>query len=411
MAVVIHVRGLAPERDTVSLTIADLSSSVALVASQRLYDSLLHSFAEDLLPPLIPLLPLKKSLKEIEKTLVHGDVTILASGDPLFYGIGRMLLEAFPKQKISFHPALSSMQLCFARFAISWDDAHFVSLHGRSGKRMVSQLVKEPKVFVFTDPKHSPDMIAGKLLQECGEKVLADTRVYVAENLGAAEERLFRGSLQEIAAAHFADPNVMILLNNTETDDKDFSFGLQEDEIQHSRGLITKNEVRAVLIHSLRLPDSGVMWDVGAGSGSVGLECARMCPNIQVVAIEREEEQWQNIESNREHFAVWNLELVKGTAPQSLENLPAPVRIFVGGSGGDLQKILEFAVNALLPGGIIVVNAVISKTAKLAPAILHELGLDVEIKEVAVTRYTYPQVDRKPFNPITIVVGKKRDRS
>lgn len=411
MAAVIHVRGVAPGRVTESLTIADLSSSVALVASQRLFDSLLQSFPEGGLPPLIPLLPLEKSLKEIEETLAHGDVTILASGDPLFYGIGRMVMENFPKQEISFHPALSSMQLCFARFSISWDDACFVSLHGRSVKRIAAKLVKDPKVFVFTDPKHSPDMIAGKLLQECGKKALADTSVYVAESLGTAEERLFRGSLLETAAAHFTDPNVMILLNKIKTDGVDFSFGLQEDEIKHSRGLITKNEVRAALIHSLRLPNSGVLWDIGAGSGSVGLECARMCPNMQVVAIEREEEQWQNIELNREHFAVWNLELIKGAAPKSLGNLSLPIRIFVGGSGGDLQKILESAVNALLPGGIIVVNAVISKTAKLAPEILYRLGLDVEIKEVAVSRYTYPQVDRNPFNPITIVVGKKRDRS
>ena len=411
MAAILHVRGLSPDRENRSFNIEALSSSVALVASKRLYDSLLHTFAKDLLPPLIPLLPLKNSIKEIESTLVHGDVTMLASGDPLFYGIGRMLIEAFPKQEIAFHPALSSMQVCFARFAIPWDDARFVSLHGRSERKITSQLLNSRKVFVFTDPKHSPDVIAGQLLLECGEKALADTRIYVAENLGAAEERLFRGNVQETAIEHFADPNVMILLNDIKNDEKECSFGLQEDEIHHSRGLITKNEVRAALIHSLRLPDSGVMWDVGAGSGSVGLECARLVKTLQVVAIEKEEEQWQNIESNRQHFAAWNLELVKGAAPQSLENLPPPIRIFVGGSGGDLEKILEFSVNALLPGGVIVVNAVISKTAKRAPEILYELGLDVEIKEVAVTRYKYPEKYKKPFNPISIIVGKKRDRS
>lgn len=230
----------------------------------------------------------------------------------------------------------------------------------------------------------------------------------MGENLGFEIERLIKGSLEEIADQAFVDPNVMILVNRSPALQIEPVFGLQEPEICHSRGLITKNEVRAASIHSLRLPRNGVLWDVGAGSGSVGLEVARLFPGIQVMAIEKEEEQWQHIEANRKKFAAWNLELVKGMAPDALSNLPDPKRIFVGGSGGNLEQILDCCVTRLLPGGSIVVNAVIEKTAALAPEILYGYGLEVEIRELAVQRFSYPEGDRQQYNPIKIIVGIKQ---
>ena len=407
MGTVLHVRGVAEEKGRTSLRAADFNTSVAIVASKRLYKSMLATVAADALPPLIPLLPLQKSLEKIEAALRTGDVTFLASGDPLFYGIGRKLKEVLPKQNIVFHPALSSMQLCFARFGIPWDDARVVSLHGRHETLLAAKLLGSPKVFVFTDPKHSPDAIAKQLLGECSTADTANTTVYVAEKIGKLSERLFQGSLKETAAEEFCEPNVMILQNAQESTVPLEPFGLSEDVIQHSRGLITKSEVRAVVIHSLSLPETGVLWDVGAGSGSVGLECARLFPNLHVQAVEKKEEEWQNIEANRKRYRSWNLQLIKGDAPSALEALPQPDRIFVGGSGGNLESILEYCAGKLPPGGRIVVNAVIAKTAELAPKVLHTSGLDVEIKTVVVGRRTYPHGDKQQFNSIDIIVAKK----
>lgn len=407
MATLLHVRGLSQNSEQPAVTAANFSSSVAIAASKRLYASLQETVAEELLPPLIPIVPLQQCFQEIRTALIEGDVTVLASGDPLFYGIGRKLKESFPEQEICFHPGLSSMQLCFARFSLPWDDARFVSFHGRNEPRVASLLLNFPKVFVFTDPTNSPAVLATRLLDECGNRAAQGTRVYVAENLGSAKERLFQGNLAETAAESFSAPNVMILQNSKDTSSVPYAFGLQEARIHHSRGLITKNEVRAAVIHSLCLPDSGVLWDVGAGSGSVGLECARLFPQLLVQAIEKEEEQWQNIEANRLDFQTWNLELIKGDAPEALQPLQVPDRIFVGGSGGNLEEILSYGVEQLRPGGILVVNAVIEKTATAAPRILHRAGLQVEIKTIAVTRRHYPQGELKQLNPIAIIVGKK----
>lgn len=407
MASVIHLIGCnAFPFDDTTLQPA-LKGSVAVVASKRFYEELGKQFSDNQLPTLIPVVPLKKCIEKIRESLGKGDVTVLASGDPLFFGIGRKLSLAFPDQDIRIHPALSSMQLAFARFTLPWDDAVFVSLHGRSNDRMATRLLKNPKTFVFTDPQNSPDVIASQLLAECGGENIANVRVHVAEHLGLEKERLFSGNLKETAAASFDNPNVMILLCNLHTTPAKPCFGLQEKEICHSRGLLTKNEVRAAAIHALRMPQTGVIWDVGAGSGSVGLELARLFPDTQVLAIEKEEEQWQNIVANRNTFAAWNLEIIKGMAPDALQGLPAPVRIFVGGSGGNLQQILEFCSGKLLSGGILVVTAVIEKTARLAPEILYKLGFKVEIREIAVQRFSYPEEEKLKFNPIKIIVAEK----
>lgn len=407
MASVLHLIGYDGLRfDDATLRPA-LKGSVALVASKRLYGGLREQFPKDHLPAMIPVVPLKKCIESIRESLERGDVTVLASGDPLFFGIGRKLGLSFPDHAIRIHPALSSMQLAFARFALPWDDATFVSLHGRSNTRLAARLLKNPKTFVFTDPQNSPDAIAAQLLAECGVESRTDVSVYVAEHLGLENERLFSGNLTETAAASFVEPNVMILLLSIPSTPPRPRFGLQEKEICHSRGLLTKNEVRAAAIHALRMPQTGVLWDVGAGSGSVGLEVARLFPDTHVLAIEKEEEQWQNIMVNRNTFAAWNLELVKGMAPLALQQLPDPARIFVGGSGGNLQQILEFCAEKLLPGGIVVVNAVIVKTARIAPEILYRCGFAVEIREIAVQRFSYPEEEKQKFNPIKIIVAVK----
>ena len=408
MASVIHIIGFDLSKpDTTELKIS-LSSSVALVASKRLYKKLQLEFPQDSLPPLLSIVPLQRCITTIQEALSKGDVTVLASGDPLFYGIARKILQAFPDSDTRITPAISSMQLAFSRFNLPWDDARFVSLHGRDCKQLAARLLCHSKVFLFTDPQNSPNEIADRLFTECGEKETSEVFIHVAEHLGSDAERLFSGNLKETALESFAEPNVMILLNPAGNEKKTYPrFGLKEKEIVHSRGLLTKNEVRAATIHALRLSGRSVLWDVGAGSGSVGLEAARLFSDLQVLSIEKDEEQWQNIEANKKRFSAWNMKLIRGLAPEALKKLPSPASIFIGGNGGNLVQILEVCTDRLLPGGTIVVNAVIEKTAKIAPEILYNLGLDVEVKKIAVQRFSYPANERQEFNPIKIIVGQK----
>ncbi|MBU0663208.1 MAG: precorrin-6y C5,15-methyltransferase (decarboxylating) subunit CbiE [Proteobacteria bacterium] len=430
----VHLIGVESGEQISDKLIVLLRNCRALVLSKRhrtMFSSILDQQAAK---RLIPIAPVQEALEQVAFELAQGDVAILASGDPLFFGIGRTLLQSFGPDRITIYPALSSMQNAFSRFKIPWDDARFLSLHGRATNNLASSILIHNKVFLFTDHSFSPDLIAHSLLTECGKAIDTEYMVHVAENLGMDNERLHTGTLSEIAVRSFSPLNVMILLKISPRSTLP-PFGLSEDEIVHSRGLITKNEVRAASLHALKLPRQGVFWDVGAGSGAVGLEAARLFPELQVFAVEREDEQIGNIEKNREHFQAWNLQVFHGSAPDTLPALPAPDRVFIGGSGGQLHAIIKHAAEKLNPGGRIVVNAVLEKTAQNAPAFLHEQGLTVSLSEIRVTRRSYPQAMDAPaslapvvdapkvaplgckdrpdqgsqaMHPITIIVGQKK---
>jgi len=345
----------------------------------------------------MPIAPLKEMLAAVSSQREKSEVAVLASGDPLFYGVGRKMLVAFGPDAVEILPGVSSMQLAFAHFKEPWDDAVFVSLHGRSGENPASQLLAHRKVFVLTDRQNSPDLVAKTLLEHlrnCGRENIVDSyQVFVGENLGLPEERLVTGSLDEISEQSFVDLNAMIIKRASVQPMADFSLGLQEGEIAHSRGLITKDEVRATTLHRLRLPARGVFWDIGAGSGSISVETARLCPQLDVFAVERAGQELANIRANIGRYELHNVKVVAGEAPAALRGLPAPDRIFIGGSGGSLEAIITFAAGKLAAGGRIVVNGMIEKTRKAAPAVLHECGLEVTISEISVSRRVYPAPD------------------
>ncbi|MDH4321419.1 MAG: precorrin-6y C5,15-methyltransferase (decarboxylating) subunit CbiE, partial [Desulfobulbaceae bacterium] len=244
---------------------------------------------------IIPIAPVAQTLATVAERLGEQDVAVLASGDPLFFGIGRTLITKFGPERVVVHPALSSLQAACAKFGEPWDDIFILSLHGREAAGVAAKVMGHGKVFCFTDRVNSPDMVARALLAVCrsidDEALASGYTVWVAENLGQDDERITCGTLTEIAAMAFADLNVMLLKKPERATASAIAFGLQEEEIDHSRGLITKSEVRAATLHHLRLPQRGVLWDVGAGSGSVGLEAARLCPGLQVFAVERNPEE------------------------------------------------------------------------------------------------------------------------
>lgn len=354
--------------------------------------------------------PLTEALAAIALYLPQGNVAVLASGDPLFYGIGRRLLAEFPAEAIEIHPALSSIQRACALFRLPWDDAVVVSLHGRPCTHLPGLLLGHGKHLVLTDAEHSPGRIAGKLLKyllSIGETDLVQTiRMMVAENIGLPNERVFRGTLREAAIRQFAELNTLCLVVPESPGLPDFAFGLGEDDLFHSRGLITKNEVRAATLHALRLPSAGIFWDIGAGSGSLSIEAARANPRLTVYAIEQKDEELQNIKKNIVKFRSFNIVPVAGTAPEALDRLPAPDRIFVGGSGGSLAAIVELAADRLAENGILVVNGVIDRTVREAPPLMKKCGFTVSSSVIGVTR-TEPDGEERRFNPITIMTGRR----
>ena len=401
----IYLLGLDDERLREE-QLALLRGCGAIVASRRFHPLLTGLTAE-----LLPVTPVAAAVEAIAVRSERMAVAVLTSGDPLFFGLGRTLLARFPAEQIEIRPGLSAMQLACARFKINWDDAVFHSLHGRAAAQVAGLVLPRDKVILFTDDHNSPAAIAATLLaacQECGDQELADSyEVLVGENLGLEKERLIRGSLAEIAALTFAALNIVILRRAPTP--SACRFGLGEAEIRHSRGLITKDEVRATTLHKLRLPERGVMWDVGAGSGSVALEAARLAPGLTVYAIEQQAGEVANIRENIKRFRAYNITVVAGRAPECLAGLPAPDRVFVGGSGRALAGVIAHAAPLLPKGGRLVVNAVLAATRAAAPPLLHKQGLRVTISELGVARSIYPAdpAANSSFNPIAIIVGEK----
>ena len=354
------------------------------------------------------IIPLDQCFSRIERFKELPGVIVMTSGDPLFYGIGKRLNDRFPDWQIRYFPALSYMQSCFSHFGINWDDAGFVSLHGRPLNVFDKELYS-PKLFVFTDRENTPNRIAAYLKERLGERRSGSRKLFVGECIGSKQERFSSGSIDEISGATFNQPNCLIIIDKGEAEREDGPlFGLGEEDIQHSRGLITKNEVRAAVVHRLQLPETGVFWDVGAGSGSISLEASRCFASLNVYAVEKKEEELANILENRNLYQCSNLHIVSGEAPESLVDLPAPDRVFVGGSGGRLDEILSYLVQASKDTTRIVMTAVLEETAQRAPEILHGHDFSVEISVIRVSRYDYPQRNEIEFNPIHLIKAEKK---
>ena len=353
----------------------------------------------------------------------RGPVVLLASGDPLFFGIGRRILKEFGREEVEIIPDVSSIQLAFARIREPWEGALLISLHAGPGPRAqrrlpyglpdVAALVAAHETLaVLTDREHNPGAIAAALASPGGPRT--SPLLHVCERLGYDDERVTTGRPDEIAAMSFEEPNVVIIKRQEEPPQADAPplpprFGLREEEIGHSGGLITKDEVRAVVLHSLRLPASGVFWDIGAGSGALSLEAARLCPGLAVYAVEKAGEQCAWIRRNASAFGLGTITAVPGEAPSALHGLPAPCRIFIGGSGGRLREVLDFVKEAT-EAGIVVVNAATLETLDEALRGLERAGYPTRVSEVWVARSKVLGGRRSmaALNPVFIVSGERR---
>ena len=317
---------------------------------------------------------LSEALERIEGA--DGPVVVLASGDPGFFGIVRLLAARFGGENLRVLPGLSSVALAFARVGISWDDAVTVSAHGREARRAVNVCRAHPKVAVLTAPDFGPAELAREL------EVLGRNFV-VAEKLGQPDERVFHGDAAKIAGMEWQDPNVVLVLDQERTAGKKgwISAGIRgpgrwalpEDGFEHRSGMITKSATRAFLLSRLGPGPGDLIWDVGAGSGSVAIECARL--GAAAIAVERDPESCARISRNTERHGV-SVQLVEGEAPRALHNLPEPDAVFVGGTGGGFEEIAKLC--AVSARRSVVLALVGLERVVPAAQILEDCGLEVE---------------------------------
>jgi len=331
-------------------------------------------------------------------------LVLLASGDPLFYGVARYLCEKLGKDRFEVIPHVSSMQMAFARVKESWEEAFLTNLNSYGLENALSKIRVADKVGMFTTEEITPRVIAKTLL----ENRLDYFSAYVCENLGSRDERVTQGELAEIAAQDFSPLNVLILVRKPELPDRPIEggsyrlFGNPDECFLQSRpkqGLLTPAEVRCVALAQLDLGPRSVLWDIGAGSGSVSVEAAQIVREGAVFAIEMDIEDHQLITANAERFAVKNLHPVLGRAPEAWEKLPAPDAIFVGGSGREIGRLVELAYERLKIGGRLVANVGSIENLAGVHEILNKRVPDVKVWMVNVARGTY-QLERVRFDAL-----------
>lgn len=336
-----------------------------------------------------------------------GRAVVLASGDPLFFGIGRYLLRNLPGADFEFLPNVSSVQYAFARIRTPWDDAVFVSTHGRTVGEAVDRIVANDKAAVLTDEQRTPAVIARELIHRGRDGY----RAWLCENLGSAEERIVSTDVRGLLEIPAAPLNVLILIKEYEAGGAGARpvLGVADDQFATVKKLITKEEVRAVSLAKLRLRHDMTLWDVGAGSGSVSIEADQLLPNGRVYAIERNPQCLAFLRENLGTFQSRHVNLVAGAAPDCFEQLPDPDRVFIGGSGGNLWEILK-AIDERLPAdGRVVINAVTLDTLTAATEFFDNAGYQLEVVTVNIAR-TRPLTDYKLFeaqNPVFVITAVK----
>lgn len=288
-------------------------------------------------------------------------VVLLIYGDPMFYGLARYVSDRLGRDRFVVVPHVSSMQLAFARVMESWEEAYLTDLAKHPLDAVLEKIRTAQKVGLFTTDHCNPADVARALLDRRIDYFTA----YVCENLGARDERVTRGTLKEIADQRFDALNVMILIRDPDAPDRPREavgrrlFGNPDDafiQSQPKQGLLTPAEVRAIALAQMDIAPSSIVWDIGAGSGSVSVEAAQMAHDGQVFAIEMDAEDHGLIQQNADRFGVANVNAILGRAPEAFAELPDPDAVFVAGAGREVTNISKAAYARLRPRGRLVVN-------------------------------------------------------
>jgi precorrin-6Y C5,15-methyltransferase (decarboxylating) len=395
-----------------------LRAAAVIAAPQRL-QAALQEWLGNTLPELISSDNPRALVDSLQARAADQAVVVLASGDPLWFGLGRILCDRIGAERLRFHPAPTSLQLAFSRIARPWQDADWVSLHGRDPEILASTLQKRPAALaVLTDPNHGG---AGTVLQMLRSSGLeASTDLWLCENLGHPDERV-QLIAPGTALPTDLQPLLIALLIAREPAAPDPQqlplFGLDDGlYLQHSDhpGLMTKREVRIQLLAELALPPQGVLWDLGAGTGSVGLEALRLRPGLQLLAVERRAGGAQLIQRNAQRLGVSPAAVLEADANTVLNGelpsqLSQPDRVLLGGGGAQRERLLQEVLTRLRCGGVVVIPlASIEALASVRP-LLENAGLAVRVQQLQAWR-GQPLGDGTrlaPMNPTLIVTGTK----
>ena len=351
----------------------------------------------------------------LERALAAGrSPVLLASGDPLWFGIGRLLLLQFGPEQLRFHPAPSSLQLAFARIGRPWQDASWISLHGREPEPLAARLQQRPAALaVLTDPSRGGAAAVRTILAASGLE--AAYALWLCERLGHPAERVQRLAPQAPLPADLDPLHLVLLIAEPPPAPAEPAalplFGLADGlylQQPDRPGLMTKREVRIQLLADLELPEAGVLWDIGAGVGSIGLEALRLRPALQFWALEARGGSAALIAANAERLGVRPAGVLEGRAPEALAALPDPDRVLLGGGGRERAAVLAVVLERLRPGGLVVIPlATVEALAELRP-LLERAGCAVAVAQHQAWRGAPLAEGTRlaPLNPVLVLQGR-----
>ena len=307
-------------------------------------------------------------------------VCVLASGDPFFYGVGSVLAGHVPPEETLVLPAPSAFSLAAARMGWPLPETILVSLHGRALDRIRPHLHPGARILALTSDAEGPSALA-RLLAETG---FGGSQITVLEALGGGNERIRTAHATDFGISDIAALNLAAIEVAAAPDARVLAYtpGLADALFEHD-GQITKREIRAVTLSSLAPRRGELLWDVGAGSGSVAIEWMLADRSLRAIAVEAHADRAARVCRNAEAFGVPGLEIIEGRAPEALVGLEQPDAIFIGG-GASHEGVIDACIAALKPGGRLVANAVTLETE--SDFLARHARLGGELVRIAVSR-------------------------
>lgn len=310
------------------------------------------------------------TFSEMERELEKGDVAVIVSGDPGIYSLMPLLKKRFPERRVEAVPGISSLQSLCAEAAERWDDAKILSGHGRgiSGAKVLSTVDCSRATIFFCGTDKTPRWFC-RLLAENG---LDGVEITVGERLSYGDKKIVRGRPSEVAEKEFGPLSIVLAVNPSPSEAPQ-ALPCDSDFIREKDIPMTREEVRAVILAKLGLSRASVLWDIGSGTGSISAAAAALCPDGEVCAVEIAPAAAELSVRNMKKLRAYNVRVHVGAALETVDALPAPTHIFVGGSGRELPELLE-KIASMEAGIKVVVSAVTLKTYSIASEALSGPG-------------------------------------
>ncbi|NRA70842.1 MAG: precorrin-6y C5,15-methyltransferase (decarboxylating) subunit CbiE [Gammaproteobacteria bacterium] len=353
-------------------------------------------------------LPKLSELKKLLGQYADQAVVILASGDPLHYGIGRWLVKQVGREALNFHPAVSSIQAACHHLGLALQDVEVLSLHGRGIEKIRRSFKAQQHLVILTDQHSQP----ARLAQECLDSGYGASTLWVCELLGYPQQRIRQFSVDQLLNDQELefDPLHVTVIDVQGLGQRPQFPGFADHLFitgqPDGKGMITKREVRLMILSLLAPAVDDIIWDIGAGCGSVAIELAYWQPRATIHAIEHHPQRLSCLAQNRDKFGVVdNLLIVEGRAPQQLADLPNANKVFIGGSDGELNQLLQQTWQQLPINGVLVASAVTEQTKAQFIAFSADVEHgDCETMSLAVSRgqTLAGQLMYKPNYPVTL---------